>query len=194
MKDGVSVSRGSKEIPNYLLQSTFCQVIAYCWCFVFYPIGIFLAWWPEESNFFYGVIAVIFSCCTFGNAMQGPTSQYIHNTKEFGDCVETLSHSIQTPPAFRYIVQNYHTESRTTGTGKNRRTRTVRVNTRRCEMPFNYETWFDESDPISSIGILQMMKLTRLKVTKQIKMAPSVKERYDTETAEFLANNITDKY
>ena len=68
------------------------------------------------------------------------------------------------------------------------------MNTRRCEMPFNYETWFDESDPISSIGILQMMKLTRLKVTKQIKMAPSVKERYDNETSEFLANNKTDKF
>ena len=110
--------------------------------------------------------------------------------KEFGDCVETLSHATQAPPAIRYIVQNYHMEKH--GTDENRTD--VQVNTRRCEMPFNYETWLEESDPVSSIGILQMMKLTRFKVTKQIKMAPSVKERYDTETAKFLANNITDKY
>ena len=40
------------------------------------------------------------------------------------------------------------------------------MDTRRDEMVFMYETWVDESDPVSSIGMLQMMKLTRFKVNK----------------------------
>ena len=108
--------------------------------------------------------------------------------------METLSHAIQSPPAIRYIVQNYHTKTVTSGTGKNRRTKTVRVNTRRCEMAFNYETWFDESDPISSIGILQLMKLTRFKVVKSIKLAGEVKARYDREKRQFLAESKIDIY
>ena len=89
-----------------------------------------------------------------------------------------MSHAIQSPPAIRYIVKNYHYERRTSGTGRNRRTRTVRVDTREDHMEFNYETWVDESDPISSIAMLQMMKLTRFKVTKQTDMSPDVWARY----------------
>ena len=54
------------------------------------------------------------------------------------------------------------------------------------EMAFNYDTWFDESDPISSIGVLQLMKLTRFKVVKMIKLAGEVKDRYNRETKQFL--------
>lgn len=59
-------------------------------------------------------------------------------------------------------------------------------------MAFKYENWFDESDPVSSIGVLQMMKLTRFKVVKQIKMAGEVRDRYDRETKQFLEESRSD--
>lgn len=165
MKDGVSVSRGSKDIPAFLKFSTVFQAIAHIWCYMIFPLGLIYYWWdPDPQGYFF--IGVFFFCCACVVAQQGPTSQYINNTKEFGDCVETLSHAIQSPPAIRYIVQNYHYERRSSGSGRNRKTRTVRVDTRRDEMVFMYETWVDESDPVSSIGMLQMMKLTRFKVNK----------------------------
>lgn len=108
--------------------------------------------------------------------------------------LDNLSHCINTAPAIRLVVQNYHYEKRTSGSGKNRKTRRVRVNTVRAEMPFEYQTWCDESDPVSSIGYLQSMRLTRFKVHKQTDMSPDVKQRYESMRQTFISTNSTDAH
>ena len=61
-------------------------------------------------------------------------------------------------------------------------------------MPFYFNYWNDESDPISSIGYLQAMPLTRLHVTKNIVFSPGIKARYESEKSHFVGLNSTDAH
>ena len=106
--------------------------------------------------------------------------------------LKNLTTTLEKPVTMRIVVQNFHHETRTTGSGKNRRTRRVRVNTARFEMVFKYERWVDESEPISSLAYLQGMLLTRLSCYKTVDMAPDVRERYVQEVTDFEQGHITD--
>lgn len=83
----------------------------------------------------------------------------------------------------------YHTTS--TGSGKNRRTRTVTTN--RANYDFVFTEFVDNSEPISSLYFLKAMPLLRLDQKKEVKMGPDVMARYESEKTAFFNKNNTDR-
>ena len=85
MKDGVSISKGSKDIPNHLKLSTVWQALMYIWCYFVLPIGLATNYFGNDGGppaFFVGVLCF---CCACVFAMNGPTTNYIENLHNFKD-------------------------------------------------------------------------------------------------------------
>ena len=65
MKDGVSVSKGSKDFPAFLMRAAVCQMIMYAWCYLVFPVLLLTGSLGHESKpacFFVGVFAFCFAC------------------------------------------------------------------------------------------------------------------------------------
>ena len=76
-------------------------------------------------------------------------------------------------PKIMMTIQNYHYETRTTGTGRNRRTTRVRVNTHKASSEFRYVEWSDDSSSEYALqSVVDKIKLTRLEVRKNFDFSP----------------------
>ena len=106
---------------------------------------------------------------------------------------ENVDKAIASAPVCTHHIQNWHTERRTSGSGKNRKTRTVRVNTHYHSENFHIPAYVDKSPPSSALHYIDIFFLTRINTEKIVNLSVQAEERYEAQKANVLALHIRDK-
>jgi hypothetical protein len=83
-------------------------------------------------------------------------------------------------------------ERRRRKTKNGHRTYYVRVDTHRYEEDFNFTSWKDESPPATSLLMLEVLKLVRVKISKKIKYSSYARSSLEKQKKVFIKNHHRD--
>lgn len=104
--------------------------------------------WQIEQNNTLWVVAPILTFIYYIACFCAPTMRYLaHASNESGGIMMDKVGALRSAtPVLSWYIECWHNETRTTGSGKNRRSHTVRVVTHRANHNYNFKWWCDVSD------------------------------------------------
>ena len=121
MKNGIKVDQGSKEFTWCEVCGTVWQMIAWFNMFILLPTLLVNTQEELIPIIIFTLFLTCFSVCII--RANSKSTKSLDNILSFVETIESLITTLETPAELCIIVQNYHYERRTSGSGKNRRTR-----------------------------------------------------------------------